>query len=617
MKYFLAGLAMILSFQVARGQDLKAPLAWEYYNNREYEKAAPLFLQMYEKNNIRTYLTYYVNCLLETRDYDTAIKALRKAIRETREINLYVDLGYVYETSGDPVKAQDCYKEPLKEFPQSVAGIASLGNTYLNYVQTTYAEMTYELGRKILGNPEEFRMEMANVYFAQRKFTAMLDEYFGLILNQPQYLPTVQAMILNALNHDVDQTLLLLTREKCYTSIQQLPGVSVYYEMLIWVLVEEKNYTEAVDQTIAMVRRDHSSGDKILQIARISVDGGDLDAALKAYHSLIDPGPGSQVPAQPGRSFSANSLYRTARIEYLLTLSESKKLNPEADTETWRKLTEDFGLALNELGRTAETGQLFLELARIRADYLADYQEALRILDEALSLPGSQPGFRAESLLLKGDILLSSGDPWEATFTYSMVDMENPDNPAGSTARLRKAQLAWYTGDIPWAMALLDVLKGSTSKPIANDAFELSLLIRENQSDTDTLQFFLKELASIDYLIFRKKFKEALVKADSVLQETGSEEPVRDDILYKKGRILFALGYTDQAVRVLEELTDRYRYDYWGHKALYELGCFYQDQLRNSEKATGLFEDFIAEFPNSFYFLDARDRLKVLISNAL
>lgn len=612
MKYFLAGLAMILCFQIANGQDTKAPLAWEYYNNREFEKAAPLFLQLYEKNNIRTYLTYYVNCLLETRDYDTAVKALRKAIRETREISLYVDLGFVYETSGDPVKAQECYKEPLKQFPQSVAGIASLGNTYLNYVQTSYAEMTYELGRKILGNPEEFRMEMANVYFAQRKFTAMLDEYFGLILNQPQYLPTVQAMILNALNHDVDQTLLSLTRDKCYTSIQQLPGVAVYHEMLIWVLVQEKNYLEAVDQTIAMERRDRSSGDKTLQIARISVDGGALDAALKAYLSLIERGPEGNFTGQPGRSYPAGSLYRVARIEYLLTLSESKKLAPETGPDSWRTLTGDFEKTLNELGRTTETGQLFLELARIRADYLGDYQEALKILDEALALPGSQPGFRAESLLLKGDVLLSSGDPWEATFTYSMVDLENPDNPAGSTARLRKAQLAWYTGDFTWSMSLLDVLKGSTSKPIANDAFELSLLIRENQSDTDTTQVFLKELAALDYLIFRKKYREALGKADSVLQATTPEEPVRDDILYKKSHILFSLGDDDQAVRVLEDLTDRYRYDYWGHKALYELGCYYQDERRNPEKATSLFEDFIVEFPNSFYFLDARDRLRVL-----
>ncbi len=614
MKYFLVGLALILSFQIARGQDLKAPLAWEYYNNREFEKAAPLFLQMYEKNNIRTYLTYYVNCLLETRDYETAIKALRKAIRETREISLYVDLGFVYETSGDPAKAQDCYKEPLKQFPQSASGIASLGNTYLNYVQTTYAEMTYELGRKVLGNSEEFRMEMANVYFAQRKFSAMLDEYFGLILNQPQYLPTVQAMILNALNHDVDQNLLQLTREKCLSSIQQLPGVSAFYEMLIWVLTQEKNYMEAVDQTIAMERRDRSSGERTLQIARISVDGGDLDAALKAYQSLISNTPTSQVPAQPGRALSASSLYRTARIEYLLTLSESRKMNPDTNPDNWIKLSDEFRMAITELGRTVETGQLFLELARIKADYLADYQDALKILDEALLIPGNQPGFRADNLLLRGDILLSSGDPWEATFAYSMVDMENPDNPAGSAARLRKAQLAWYTGDIPWAVTLLDVLKGSTSKPIANDAFELSLLIRENQSSTDSSQLFLKELASIDYLIFRKKLKEALVKADSTLQVTAQEEPVRDDILYKKSIILLDLDYKDQAIRVMEELTDRYRYDYWGHKALYELGCLYQDQLHKPQKAKDLFEAFIIEFPNSFYFLDARDRLRELIS---
>jgi len=612
MKQLLAGVLLFLCFQLAGAQEIKAPLAWEYYHAGEYAKAAPIFLKTYEENQVQSYLLYYINCLVELKDYETAIKTVKKAIRQTGDIILYVNLGFLYETSGDANKAKECYQEPLKEFPQTLSGIVSLGNAYMVYLQTQYAEMTYEFGRKILGNPEEFRMEMANVYYAERRFPAMLDEYFALLLNQPQYLPTVEAMIENALNYDVDQTLMQMTHDKTYSSIQQLPGVAVFYDLLVWVLIKEGNYLEAVEQTIAMDRRSHASGERTLDMARTAADEGDPDAALKAYSYLIDQGPEIQ-PVQPGLGMPVGSVYRIARIEYLLTQVEKERLNPETNSRRWQSLSDQITQTLNDLGKSAETGQLFLEQARIRSDYLNDYAGALAILDEAVLLPGIHPGFRTDCILLKGDVLLASGDPWEANFAYAMTDLENPDNPSGATARFRKAQLAWFTGNISWAMAQLDVLKGSTSKPIANDAFELSLLIRENESETDTAQVLLKELAGIDYLIFRKKWAEALVRADSLLRVSDPDEPSLDDILYKKGNILFQLGETAQAMQAFEVLADRYRYEYWGHKALFQLACLNQDQLKEKDKAITLFEEFIRDFPNSFYFLDARDRLKSLL----
>ena len=42
--------------------------------------------------------------------------------------------------------------------------------------------------------------------------------------------------------------------------------------------------------------------------------------------------------------------------------------------------------------------------------------------------------------------------------------------------------------------------------------------------------------------------------------------------------------------------------------------CIYQDQLKDPAKATTLFEEFVRDFTTSFYFLDARDRLKALKS---
>ncbi|MCX6225482.1 MAG: hypothetical protein NTV01_12165 [Bacteroidia bacterium] len=112
--------------------------------------------------------------------------------------------------------------------------------------------------------------------------------------------------------------------------------------------------------------------------------------------------------------------------------------------------------------------------------------------------------------------------------------MENPDNPEGSAARYRKAQLSWFTGNYKWALAQLDILKGSTSKPNANDAMELSILIRENISDKDSTQSILLKLANADYLIFMHKNDDALIILDSIINGTP-DDPALDDCPKSKG----------------------------------------------------------------------------------
>ena len=228
MKLLLTGFILLLGLQSALSQDNPSRLAYEYYNQRNFEKAAPLFLRMFEENNVTTYLHYYINCLIETRDYETAIKAVKKAIRQSRDVNLNIQLGYIYEVSGDSKKAEESYQEPLKDFPQTVNGIINLGNVFSSFAKYQYSEKVYELGRRILRNPYEFRLELANVYYAERRFPKMLEEYYNLILTDPKYVPTVQAMIQNALANDIDQVLLQLTEDKTYAFIQQWPGVPIF-----------------------------------------------------------------------------------------------------------------------------------------------------------------------------------------------------------------------------------------------------------------------------------------------------------------------------------------------------------------------------------------------------
>jgi tetratricopeptide (TPR) repeat protein len=108
------------------------------------------------------------------------------------------------------------------------------------------------------------------------------------------------------------------------------------------------------------------------------------------------------------------------------------------------------------------------------------------------------------------------------------------------------------------------------------------------------------------------KYTDALQKADSLLAANNPDALDNDDIIYRKVQVYKATGQTEKEIECLNQLLDKYRYEYWGHKALFELACLYQDKLKDPAKASGLLEGFIRDFPNSFYFLDARDRLKTI-----
>ena len=85
-----------------------------------------------------------------------------------------------------------------------------------------------------------------------------------------------------------------------------------------------------------------------------------------------------------------------------------------------------------------------------------------------------------------GDLLLFSGEIWDASLLYSQVEKAYKNDVIGAQAKFKNAQLSYYNNDFEWAKSQLDVLRASTSKLIANDAMQLSLLISDNMEDDST-----------------------------------------------------------------------------------------------------------------------------------
>src|SRR5690554_8162117 len=114
------------------------------------------------------------------------------------------------------------------------------------------------------------------------------------------------------------------------------------------------------------------------------------------------------------------------------------------------------------------------------------------------------------------DILVFDEKFNQALIFYSQIKNKVPSDDLAQEDRFKVARTSYYKGDFEWALVQLEVLKKSTSQLIANDAMELSLLIKDNSLE-DSTQTALKKYARADLLALQEKNTEDISMLDEIL----------------------------------------------------------------------------------------------------
>jgi len=113
MRYIYTLLISIVFVLSLSGQNSR--LANQYYNTGEYEKAAELYLKLFQKNNKSdTYFNRYIESLLAIEEYQQAEAAIKKEVkRRPSDTQLIVTYGNLFEKMGDTQEADKQYRMPL------------------------------------------------------------------------------------------------------------------------------------------------------------------------------------------------------------------------------------------------------------------------------------------------------------------------------------------------------------------------------------------------------------------------------------------------------------------------------------------------------------------------
>lgn len=600
MKYKLTIIVLLLlNISVCYAQSGKDDeLAAQYFQNKEFEKASDLYEKLYNQNPSGFYYNNYLQAILELKDYKKAEKFVKKAIRKnSQKLSYQVDLGYIYAQAGEVNDAEEQYNTAINNLVAEVSVVTDLANAFLIRRESQFALKTYLSGRKIIHNSTAFSYEIANIYNILGKYQEMLDEYLNLAEKDYFSVDNIEQILQVFLLDDVNNEKNQLIKNNLLKRTQKFPDKLVYSEMFIWYATQNNDFETAMKQAKSLDRREKGVGERVFNLAKLCVTNKFYDIAADGFNYVISKGELSY--------FSLNANIELLNAKYL-KITESKNYT----LSDLKKLESEIKKLINEIGNTSESVDLIKNLTSLYAFYMDSTEKAIDLLENTINQPNIKPQTLASLKLELADILLYSGDVWEATLLYSQVEKAFKNDPLGAEAKFRNAKLSFYIGEFEWAKAQLDILSAATSKTIANDALQLSLTISDNPDD-DSSNTGLNYYAKADLLLYRNKPELALKTLDSI-ETLGLFHPLFDEVLFKKAQIMISMKNYIEADTLLGKLIRFYPSDILGDDALFLRAQLNEVQLNNKEKAMKYYEKIILDYPSSIYAAEARKKFRFL-----
>lgn len=572
-------------------------LAMHFLEQGEFEKANLYFEEVYPRNEEYWY-PHYLKSLIGAKELAKAEKITKKLIRQVRySTPYYVYLGQIYGLEGEKKKEQECYDKAIKEVSPTPDGVHQLGQLFVELKSFDYAINTYNKGYKLTNYP--FFYEKAEVYRQKNDLVSMINEYLDALEYRETELQVVQMQLQNSLGYD-DETGGMknpLLRQELQKRIEKSPDKIVLSEFLIFLLIQQKDFDGAYVHCRALDKRLKEDGQRVYNLGKICQSNSRWESAAKCYEYLLTKGHSSVY-------YNA-ALVDLVNVEYLAITA---KVNPPV--AELKKVETRLQSTWKQYGHTELGLNVAKNLASLQAFYLGQPDTAAVILNEIINDPAVSLNRKAEFKLMLGDVYILTGALWDASLLYSQVEKAFKFETIGHEAKFRNAYMSYYAGEFKWAKTQADVLKGSVEKLIANDALELSLIISD-AIGVDTNAAPLKMFAAAELLIKQGRFKEAMVKMDSI-NLVFNNHTLGDDIFYKKAEIYRKMGLFSDAEKMYKNILEYYPTGLYGDNAQMQLALLYENDLKDVTKASEAYSDMLTKYPGSVFTVEARKRYRLL-----
>jgi tetratricopeptide (TPR) repeat protein len=598
MKNLILLLFTVLSLSLYAQTETDIQLAQHYYLSGDFEKAASYYEKIYANSPTKVYFNRYYDCLMQLKDYKTAEKLVKKHAQMNKgDGELKVLLGSFYEDAGEPAKAQKVYQDIVSELTSNPSQII---NTYQSFVaknKMDFAKQTLDRGRKLMPS-YPFNFQYADFFALSGNKAEMVREYLDYLETQPMMYESIQAAIAQRtdLSNSEGQDFLAL-KEALIVRAQKNTTTLVFSEMLVWLFIQNRNFSGAYSQVVALDKRNNGDGGRVYDLGGIALENKDYETARKCFNYVLELGPNG-------------NLYLSALKSLLGARYKEITTNRSYKSEEINDALKEYDNAIQKVGKSRGSVGLMLEYAHILAYYADKADKAIETLNELLAFQGMTDIQKAQIKMKLADVHVLGGDIWEASLLYMQVDNDFKFESIGNEAKFKNARIFYYDGEFNFAQSQLNVLKESTSKLISNDAMQLSILITDNfglDSNFQAMSWF----AQADLLIEQHKYPQAFSLFDSI-QTNFPFHSLADDILFKRAQAMELQGQWEKAIGFYEDILKFHKEDILADDALFRLGDINENVLNDKEKALGFYRQLIIDFKGSLFSAEAAKRVRTL-----
>ena len=595
-KNLLLIIFLFSSLLISAQSELSPKLAKQYFDQGNYRKAGEIYKNLYYKHKSANYYQALMSCYIELNEINNGEKLAKNYLKKnSANASTLIDLGHIYKISGQEKKGRKIFLEVLSLLESNDKLVSISAARFSKYQYFNLAIQAYEVG---LRNPSKtsYRYQIARIYGQLNNLKAMFENYIELVIANKAYLKNVKIALSRTISIDAENQNNQLLKNTLLVKMQKSNNENVA-DLLIWLFIQEKKFSAAFEQEKSLDKRFNFSQKKIFDLATICRKNKAFVVALDCYQYITDLGVESPY-------------YLDSKLAILKVKNELLVDSSESNYEAWALLEAEYLRGLADIGKTSYTILILRDLACLQAFRLHHVEIAFTTILEALEIHTASAEDLARCKLVYGDILLLKNEIWAAILSYSQVDKSYKHDLLGHEAKFRRAKISYYQGDFDWAQAQLDVLKKSTSKLIANNAMELSLLIQDNLN-LDTTTVTMNIFSRADLLIYQNKLNEAYFTLDSIIIDYPGHSLI-DEALYRQFEVKIVQNKKEDAAELLDQIIQFYSFDILADDAKFQLAQLQEYYFKNIERASELYQDIINNHQDSFFLAESRKRYRKL-----
>ena len=587
-------------------------LAKKYYLDSDYEKAALYYEKIFKEpeQRLKVYENYK-STLIELNKFKEAEKLSKILIKENpNKLNYLVDLGVIYGLVDRIDKKNQVFDKAIEQINKETLydNAFDLGLAFEKIGNLKKAlEVYLNFESKNLQNPFAFHSKIAFIYNKTNQPNKMINTFFEMLDFNNKFLQNVQNGLVNSIDFQNNLKEKEILRQSIIEKIQANPKKIVYIELLAWFYMLNNDYENAYTQIKALDKKLNKNGSKLLELGNTALNNQDFKVAVKCFDDVI---------------LKSNSLeYKfEAKNKKLFALKSKILYGSQIIQEELEELKANYLLILSQLNNSKNVYNnslrkynLLLDLSEIEAFYLGDISSAKQHLNNAIQIPRLKEKQKGNARLKLANILVLEDKIWEASLMYLQIEKQFKDDQLGHLAKFKNAQVYYFSGEYDWCQAQLKVLKASTSKLIANDALELSVLISDNYN-MDTSEVAMKLFSYADMLSYQQKFSKANILYDSVLNNFKNHS-LNDEIIFRKAKIDLKKHNYLKAIEYFKLLVDNYPNSILLDNSLFLIASIYEEKIKDFEQAKKYYKTILFDHKGSLYAAESRKRFRKLAGN--